>query len=411
MPPPRFVQFGERCEVASGFSDMSRQQIEADTLPASFAQWVADQLDAHRDKRGPIQLFGSSVPEPVDLLQQAVMEIFAGQVSPRYASTFSSGNPYVVARLAHDCGVSEDHVLCTTGATGALSAIYRSTLGPGERVLIENPGFDMFRSIAGSIGNEVDVFERRGPTFSIDPEELEYRLSPRTRLIVLSNLHNPSGMAVDEDILREIDRIAANRGITLVVDEVYAPYAGGKVRSVAQLGLSRHTIAVSSLTKIFGLSTLRCGWLVADPETLRPIREWNREVEFGVSKLAHAVASCVLDNPVPFEQRTFGLVAKTRPVVSSRFERWKDEGLIEGALPDFGCIAFWKLPGIEDTAAFSQWLASECGVAVVPGEYFGAPGFIRIGFGIDVSELERGLDLLESGIRDYRRRLARGDAA
>lgn len=369
----------------------------------SYAQWVRAAIARTRASGGRlVALFESSVPEPVDLIQQIVARAFADPVTSRYTSAFSGGNPYVVDHLASAYGVGADHILCTTGATGALSLIYRSLVRPGERILVEAPGFDLFDGIARDCDIRVDHFSRRPPLFGFDPAEIEAKLRPDTRLVVLSNLHNPSGMAADHEALVALARIAEARGVLVLVDEVYGAYADSQARPCPAASLSPSLISVSSLTKIFGLSTLRCGWIVARPDVLGPVREMSEKFEFGISNLAHAVAALVLDETERFRDYAFGVIASARPTIQSRFAQWRGEGLIEGELPPFGCISFPRLVGIDDTIAFSDWLSERCGVIVAPGEYFGAPGHVRIGHALPVEDLTHGLDQLGEALRVFR---------
>ncbi|WP_323982196.1 pyridoxal phosphate-dependent aminotransferase [Novosphingobium aureum] len=349
-----------------------------------------------------VSLFESSVPEPTALLREVVLEGFGEGVTARYASTFVKGNPYLVAALARNYGVEEAQVLTTTGATGALSLIYRAMLQPGERILVENPCFDVFANLAHYTGNGVDRFERRAPHYGIDPQELEAAIGPATRLVVISNLHNPSGMALDDETLRALAEIAERRGVLFVFDEVYAPYAGESARPVASRGLSSRFLSVDSLTKIYGLSTLRCGWIVGDEAVIAPIRSLAGEVEFAISTLAHGMAALVVENPQRFRDNTFSVLARARPIIESYHDHWLAEELVEGPLPAHGCITFPRLVGVEDTLHFSGWLSDRCGVLVAPGDYFGAPGHVRLGFAMEPSRLDYGLQALTDSLMTYR---------
>jgi aspartate/methionine/tyrosine aminotransferase len=373
--------------------------------PGSYAQWLRRTLRRVRAERTLlVSLFESSVPEPREMLRALVAEGFGETITSRYASAFSGGNPFVVEQLMQRYGVDHDRLLCTTGATGALSLIYRALLKPGDRVLIETPAFDLFDTIARSYGHEVDHFARTGARFAIDAEEVAAKLRPDTRLIVLSDLHNPSGMRTDPAVIAEISRLAAARDVLVVVDEVYRDYADADAPTVH---LGPNIITISSLTKIYGLSTLRCGWIVAAPAVMRTIRVLNDEVEFGVSNLAHAVAAMVLERRERFDAYSAGIVSRGRPVIEAYFAHWHAHGLIAGDLPEFGCIAFPRLIGIDDTDAFSDWIAARGAVVVAPGSYFGAPGHVRIGFGLDPTTLEYGLQALTDGMKTYRDRTAR----
>lgn len=258
----------------------------------------------------------------------------------------------------------------------------------------------------------VDRFERRGKDFSIDPDEIAARIGPKTCLIILSDLHNPSGMLLDRESLVAIGRIAEARGVTVVADEVYSDYVDAALRPPPAASLSPAFISISSLTKSHGLSTLRCGWIVAEAGKMQKIRMLAEEIDFGVSTLAHAVAALALEQPKMFDAYRTRILERARPIIESYHRYWLAEGLLEGSLPTFGCTAFPRLVGIEDTVAFSRGLADRCGVIVAPGEYFGAAGHIRIGFARAPADIDYGLQALTDGLIGHRdqRALSKGMA-
>ncbi len=369
----------------------------------AYVQWVrravARAMQSHDDAG---MLFGSSVQEPVELLRQTVEAGFSAPITSRYTSVFLAGNPYVMEQLAQAYKVDINNILPTTGATGGLSLLYRAYLSPGDHVLVESPGFDLFEDIAHTLRAHVDCFSRGGDRFQIDPDEIERRIKKNTRLIVLTNLHNPSGMLTGDDTLRAVARMAERHNVKVIVDEVYGDYADASARPHRAAELSPNLISVSSLTKIYGLSTLRCGWIVADPEVLAPVRALNDQFEFGVSKLSHAVAALVMENSAAYENYWRTIMAAARPVMTRYFNRWRDEGLVSGLLPDYGCITFPRLSGIADTQSFSAWLADRHGVIVVPGELFRAAGHVRIGFALPQQELDLALSHFTEGLKEYR---------
>lgn len=369
----------------------------------SYAQWVARAIRLARSRTTPlVSLFESSVPEPKALLRSAVSATIEPEFSQYYASAFGGGNRYVLELIADSYKVSREQVICTTGATGGLALLYRAFARPGDHVLVETPGFDLFQDLADDRGLAIDTFQRKGADYSIDPVEVEALLRPDTRLIVLSNLHNPSGMALDYEVLGKLAAMAERRGALLVVDEVYGDYAGAEARPCPAATLSPAVVSVSSLTKIFGLSTLRCGWIVGAPAVMQVVRNASTRLEFGVSNLAHAVAAQILSNPAPFSDYTGAILAQARPVVEKWVAAMTAEGLVEISLPEAGCIAFPRLVGIQDTEAFAHRLIDR-GVILAPGEYFGRAGHVRLGFGLPREVLAPALEILADELREQYR--------
>ncbi|HVN42789.1 MAG TPA: pyridoxal phosphate-dependent aminotransferase [Steroidobacteraceae bacterium] len=367
----------------------------------SYTSWARAALSELLGSGGrAISLFESSVPEPTDLLARSLAELFGQGFTPRYVSAFVRGNPYVVRQLQRRYGVSADSVLCTTGASSSLSLIYRAYLKPGDRVLVEDPAFDLFAVLARQVGVIVDRFERSAPQFAIQPDRIAKAMHPRTKLIVCTNLHNPSGSLMGVDVLREIGTLAGRHGALVVVDEVYGDYAGTALTPAASVG--DNMLSIGSLTKNYGLSTLRCGWAIGHPRALNPVRQVYEDCEFGVSKLTHSVAASVLEQPEPYIRYREEMLAACRPVMHRYHAQWVADGLVEGHLPDHGCIYFPRLAGIDDTASFAAALARRHGVYVAPGEYFGKAGHVRIGFAMPVERLSDALELLTAALRARR---------
>mgnify|MGYP003649268589 CR=1 FL=1 len=370
--------------------------------PETYAQWVRSSIiKAKAATHDTYTLFGSSVAEPVALLQGILVEGFTQPLTDCYQSAFFDGNPVAREELAKQYDVRRSQVLCTTGATGALSLICRAYLHPGDHVLVESPGFDLFAGLAKEQLAHVSHISRKGPTFQLDIEEIAQSITERTKLIILSNLHNPSGFMLSAESMKQIAALAEKRDILVVVDEVYADYAKNDPSYRPAVSVSPNFATISSLTKNLGLNTLRCGWIVCADRWLSPIKNLNDKFEFGVSKLAHAVAAMVLRERSLFDQHGHDVMEKARPIMAYYHERWCQEKLISGLLPDHGCIVFPRLSQINDTMHFSDWLANRYGVYVVPGEYFGAAGHVRIGFALDPALLDKSLSLFEDGLNEY----------
>ena len=378
--------------------------VSQHTAPAeSYSRWIRRVIGIARSGgRVILPLFESTVPEPRELLTDLVREAFAEPVTDRYTSAFAAGNPYVNAALASTYGVSAAHILCTTGATGAIALLYRALLQPGDHVLVETPGFDLLGMLASEQGAQVSTFLRPGPGFAIDVDRIAAALTPRTRLVVLTNLHNPSGLAADHEALQDLAELAQARGFRVIVDEVYGDFATAEERPVPACRISPHFISVSSLTKAFGLSTLRCGWIVADPAVIAIVRDLADRTEFGISNLTHALAALVLERRDQFSAYSSDVLSAARQIADRHFAEWEKAGLIAGTLPKSGCIAFPRLVGIDDTLAFADDLFARTGVTVVPGEFFGAAGHVRIGFGLPVSKVEPAFAMLGEALHAAR---------
>ncbi|HEY2358233.1 MAG TPA: pyridoxal phosphate-dependent aminotransferase [Phenylobacterium sp.] len=365
----------------------------------SYSRWVRTAMKAAANSPDAAVLFDSTIREPTELLAGVVRRAFDGGVTDRYESVFAEGNRFVVAAVAARHGVAPEQVIGTTGGTSAMALALKALVAPGDNVLIECPCFDLLPTLARDAGATVTDLPRRAPDYRVNPAEVARLIRPNTKLVVLTQLHNPSGAILEESTLRELAAVARQAGVLILVDEVYADFVGEGV-SAARLG--PEFISVGSLTKVQGLFALKCGWAVAAPEVIARIHAASPQGDLGVSKLAHAVAALVLEDRAPFDAHWRQVLASVRPVVQAHVDAMTQQGLLEGALPGKGCMYFPKVLGVANTRELAQWLWSEHGVLVAAGEFFGQPGHIRIGFGGGRPEvLDQGLGRLAAGLKAY----------
>jgi aspartate/methionine/tyrosine aminotransferase len=342
-------------------------------------------------------LFDNTIAEPTAELAAVVRKAFSPEVTSRYVSVFADGNRFAIAALAARYGLDADQIIATTGVTAGMALALRALVAPGDHVLVERPGFDLLTRLALDVGAEVATFVRPAPDYRVDLDDLRQRLTLRTRAVLITNLHNPSGAWLSPGEIAAVAAVVDGVGAVLIVDEVYADLAEAEGAPPAAT-LARNIISTSSLTKVFGLFALKFGWLAADPELMARVRRSAPDGDMGVSKLSHAVAAHVLENPEAFEAHWRSLLGATRPIVERHAAALVDAGRLAGPLPPHGCMYFPRVPGVDDTRALAQRLLEQFDVLVAPGEYFGAPGHIRIGFGTDPEAVERGMSRLRAGL-------------
>ena len=198
------------------------------------------------------------------------------------------GDPLLIERLARRAGVSAACVVPTIGTSLANHLALSALFDPGDEVLIEQPTYDPLLHTARLLGAVVRRFPRRAENcFAIDPDDVRRAITPRTRVIALCNLHNPTSAGIElassqsglqsglqsgaQPVLRAIGESAANAGARVLVDEVYREALWGESRHHA-LSLGEQFVVTTSLTKAYGLGALRCGWILAEPELAERIR-------------------------------------------------------------------------------------------------------------------------------------------
>jgi len=287
--------------------------------------------------------------------------------------------------------VSVDQIVTADGTSMANFLAMAALIAPGDEVLIERPTYELLLGVASFLGAKINRFERNpADAFRLDPAKVADAMSDRTRLIVITNLHNPSNALATEEELRAI----AALGARVLVDEVYLDSALSPDRTAARLG--PEFVCTNSLTKVYGLSGLRSGWILAEPQLAE--RMWRLNDLFGVNQ-AHPAErlACIAfehidkvigDNP--------GLLARNR-------ERWnafagsRDD--LESMPARQGITAFPRWHG-GDTERLDALLRERYDAAIVPGRWFEMPERFRVGFALPTPDFEEALNRLGSALDD-----------
>ena len=291
--------------------------------------------------------------------------------------------------LASKCGVSPDSVVAAIGTSQANHLTMAVVLERGDEVLIEQPAYDLLVGLARYLGAEVKRFPRRFEDgFRIDPREIERAVTRRTRLIVITNLHNPSSALTEKEALIEIREIARSVGARVLVDEVYLEALFSGAPSAFNLG--SEFIATSSLTKAYGLSGLRCGWILAEAELAVRMRRLNDLFCVIPAHPAERLSVIALDKLDRIGERARTLLETNRRLLDSFFDSRDD---LEVFRSPFGTTSFPRLKRGEVDKLCSL-LRDKYETTVVPGRFFEMPHHFRIGIGCQTEMLAAGLDRL-----------------
>ncbi|MEW6747508.1 MAG: pyridoxal phosphate-dependent aminotransferase [Planctomycetota bacterium] len=290
-------------------------------------------------------------------------------------------------------------VLLTAGASHGLYLVAGALLEPGERVLVESPGYPALDLVARSFGAALLPLPRRFEArYKIDRAEFRRLLGSGTRLVMLTNLHNPSGVRLELNELTELADDAARAGATLVVDEVYREF---EAHLPTAFHAGPNVIAISSFTKAFGLGSLRAGWIYAAPATRERLQSFENLIVVNPPVPSVRVLAAALRNESFLE-------ACRREAREVRLKRLI--GLVEGCAPlewippAGGLVGFPRLKGVPDSGPLAAFLADKFEVQVVPGHFFGAPAHFRIGCAGLLQHLEPALERFREGLQAWRER-------
>ena len=292
--------------------------------------------------------------------------------------------------------VPRESVVTAMGTSMANHLVFAALLQPGDEVLIEHPAYDPLPSLARQLGIGVRRFARRAEDgFALDPDEVARNLGPRTRLVALTNLHNPSGALADDDTLRRVGEVARAAGARVLVDEVYLD-ALFEPEPRTSFHLGETFVVTSSLTKVYGLNGLRCGWVFAEPALAE--RMWRlTELFVGHGAMAaERLGVIALENLETIAARSRGMLDANRDALNGFY---RTRAGLEWTEHRFGTISFPRLR--QGTAApLCRLLEAKYDTAVVDGAFFEMPEHFRIALGAEPELFAEGLRRLGLALDD-----------
>ena len=299
--------------------------------------------------------------------------------------------------IAQRHGVETDTVVSANGTSMANFLAMATLIAPGDEVIFELPAYEPMLSAARFLGADIKRVDRIAEAgFRLDLEKLEKLASPRTMLIAITNLHNPSGALTSDEDLRAIGSIADRCDAYVLVDEVYLDSAVPLRRTSAHLG--PRFVVTSSLTKVYGLSGLRCGWILAEPELAE--RVWRLNDLFGVNQPHPSeMLSCfAFDHLDEIAAGNAGRLATNRALFNEFIESRDD---VECMPAELGITVFprWTKGDAEPLHAL---LRSKYDTSIVPGRWFEMPDHFRVGLGGDTDMLKEGLARLDAALDELK---------
>jgi aspartate/methionine/tyrosine aminotransferase len=302
--------------------------------------------------------------------------------------------------IARRQGVTPDQVVIANGTSMANFLALATLIAPGDEVLVEAPAYEPMVAAASFLGGKIIEFERAASDgFRLDPAVVEAAITPRTRLVVVTNLHNPSSAFADEATLAAIGRLAERAGARVLVDEVYLDAAFAVApRTAARLGET--FVATASLTKVYGLSGIRCGWILADAELAE--RMWRLNELMGVAQphAAERLGVVALDHLDEIVAPLPAHLERNRAIARDFFA---GRGDLELDVPDAGITMFPRWRG-GDVDRLNERLRSRYDTSIVPGRFFGAAEHFRVGIGGDTAMVEEGFRRLGAALDELSRR-------
>jgi aspartate/methionine/tyrosine aminotransferase len=306
------------------------------------------------------------------------------------------GYPPLTERVASRFGVDPSCVVMVGGGCSFANYLAMASLvAPGDRVLIEDPTYEILQSTLGFLQADlVPVPRRPEAKWALETDSFSDRLTPATRLVVLTNMHNPSSALSDHAEVHAIADRAAAIGARVLVDEIYMELMFRDGAAHSAFRPDGNIIITSSLTKAYGLSGIRCGWILAPAPLAERMRQLNNLFASLPAHISERMGVVAFDRLPALRERANAMIDANR---ASYRALLAGHPRLEQTVFDQGTTVFPRLIDADVDALFDR-LTKSAETSFVPGRYFGRPQHLRIGLGGDVSMTRTGLERLADAL-------------
>ncbi len=305
------------------------------------------------------------------------------------------GSPELRNLIARGHGVPADHVLVTSGATEGNFLVNAALVESGDRVLVDSPIYSPLRDVPRGFTRDVREVPRScADGWSLDLDDWRRAAGSEARMFVLANLNNPTSSLLDGRQQRELAGLAAETGGYLLVDETFRDLAFDRTPpSAATFG--DHCIALSTVTKVYGLGALRLGWIAAHPDVLARFKGVKDYTTVAGSGISDVVGRWALSRRTYFLGRARRLIEGNRKRLLEVLDRLEE---FSGPWPSIGTVCF---PHSRiNVGKLAQRLLAKYDTVIADGKFFGLGDHFRLGLGGDPAEFSTGLENLGKAVSE-----------
>ncbi len=320
----------------------------------------------------------------------------------------------IVMKTKRDSGYSASaaQVLVTNGGKQAVYNTFAALLDPGDEVLVQAPYWVTYPEAIVLAGG-VPVYVESGidSGFKVTIDQLEAKLTPRTKVLLWASPSNPTGAVYSAEATEAVGRWAVSKGLWVVTDEIYEHllYGGREISSIATLvpDLADRVVIVHGVAKTYAMTGWRVGWMVGPADVIKAATNLQSHSTSNVNNIAQKAALAALTGDLT-------AVAEMR-VAFDRRRQTMQRMLSE--VPGFTCMepegAFYAFPSvqgaigrtvrgklIDSSLTLAAVILDEAKVAVVPGEAFGAPGYARLAYALGDDDLIEGVSRINALLRE-----------
>ena len=305
----------------------------------------------------------------------------------------------VAERFSKYGDITGNNIIITPSGSSALLEITQSMIDPGDNVLIPSPGFVIYGPHAQLAGGTFTEYKLTEGDFQPDTDDIQSKIRPETKMLVVTNPSNPTGGVLSEETYRTLSDIAADTGVTILSDEVYDSfiYEGTHHSFMNQLD---RAVVVNGFSKMMAVTGWRMGFACANEEIMQALIKMQYHVCASPNMPAQYGILNALPNLDPYLENARKVFKARRDLISKRINEIPGMSII----PPRG--AFYAFPSY-DMDMKSADLAAElvkAGLICTPGSAFGSfgEGHLRFSYAADESKINAGMDILEKTVAKLR---------
>jgi aspartate/methionine/tyrosine aminotransferase len=357
----------------------------------------------------PVIVFGVGEPDfpTPDYIVEAAARACAEPRFHKYTPT--AGLPElreaVAAKTLRDSGlaVSASQVLITNGGKQAVFQAFATLLDPGDEVLLPTPYWTTYpESIALAGGRPVIVMTDESSGYLTSVEQLEAHRTQRTKVLLFVSPSNPTGAVYPPELVADIGRWAAEKGIWVVTDEIYEHLVYGDARFVSMPvvapQIADRCVVLNGTAKSYAMTGWRVGWMIGPSDVIKAAVNFQSHATSNVCNVAQAAALAAVSGDLSAAARMRTAFDRRRRLMTSMLNE------IPGVLCPLPEGAFYCYPSVKGvlsrqiagrspatSAELAELILDEADVAVVPGEAFGTQGYFRLSCALSDQDLEEGI--------------------
>jgi aspartate/methionine/tyrosine aminotransferase len=314
----------------------------------------------------------------------------------------------IAAKTARDSGleVAASQVLVTNGAKQAVYEAFATVVDPGDEVLVPAPYWTTYPEVvalAGGVAMAVPTDESTG--FHLTVDALDAALTPATKVLLFVSPNNPTGAVSTPDEVRAVGEWAAARGLWVITDEIYEHLVyGGRLFSsmpVAVPELADRCIVVNGVAKTYAMTGWRVGWMIGPPDVVEAASNLQSHATSNVSNVSQRAALAALEGDLVAVGKMRAAFDRRRATIHTMLNECPGVTCVEPeaafyAFPSVRALLGRRLAGrlVSSSADVATVAIEEAQVAVVPGEAFGAPGYLRLSYALGDDAIVEGVTRL-----------------